>query len=289
MLPEITIQVPNILADIEVVERLYAAIARAPLADQYTLDMSPVGFVKPYGVIALVTAARHLSGLSGHPVRLKNLAGDIHAYLDRIDLFDVGSDWLQPSDTLAEEWSRNPQTVNLLELTLVTGPADVATIAMRAHHIFAHWLVIKNLNSLLSVLSELCANVYQHSGDLQGCVLIQKYEATIRGQVIVQLAVGDVGCGIRGSLAARYDDIGDKPLDYLKAAMRGRSARSTGRGGLGLRLVEHIAASREGYLWLRSETAAIMTRGPIEVQNHDGLLHMPGTQVAVELRAPLRT
>jgi len=289
MLSEITIQVPSVLADIEAAERFYATIARAPLADQYMLDMNSVGFVKPYGVIALVTAARHLSGLSGHPVRLENLAGDIQAYLDRIDLFDVGSDWLRPSASLDEEWSRNPQTVNLLELTPIAGPEDVMTVASRAHRVFSYWLTTKNLNSLISILSELCANVYQHSGDLQGCVLIQKYEAAMRRQVIVQVAVGDRGCGIRGSLASRHSDIGEDPLDYLKAAMRGLSARSTGRGGLGLRRVEQIVASNKGYLWLRSETAALMTRGPERIQPHERLLHVPGTQVAVELRAPLWT
>jgi len=287
MASESTILVPNVLTDVRSVERLYASITEAPPAEQYVFDMSAVGFAKPYGVIALVSAARQLSSLSGHPVRLENLAGDIQAYLDRVDLFDVGSDWLQPSATLDEEWSRNPQTVNLLELTPIAGPEDVTTIASRAHRVFSYWLTIKNLNSLLSVLSELCANVYQHSGDLQGCVLIQKYEAAMRGQVIVQVAVGDRGCGIRGSLASCHSDIGEDPLDYLKAAMRGLSARSSGRGGLGLRRVEQIIASNRGYLWLRSETAALMTRGPKRIQTHERLLHVPGTQVAVELRAPL--
>jgi len=284
---ESTILVPNVLTEITALETFYACIEQAPSADQYVFDMSTVGFVKPYGVIALISAARHLSGLSGQPVRVKNLAKDVHAYLDRINLFDVGGAWLQSADTLDEKWSRNPQTVNLLELTPITGPDDVTSIALQARRIFSHWLAIKDLNSLLNVLSEVCANVYQHSGDSQGCVLIQKYEADMRGQVIVQVAVGDRGCGIRGSLASRHCNIGEDPLDYLKAAMQGLSARGTGRGGLGLRRVEQIIASNRGYLWLRSETAALMTWGPKKVQTHERLIPMPGTQVAVELCAPL--
>lgn len=281
-----TILVPNVLTEITAVEKFYISVEQTSPADQYVFDMSGVTFVKPYGVIALLSAARHLAGLSGHPVRVENLAGDVHAYLDRVDLFDVGNNWLQPADSLDEEWSRNPQTANLLELTLIAGPEDVTTIAARAHRIFSYWLGTKELNSLLNVLSEVCANVYQHSGD-QGYALIQRYEADMRGQVIVQVAVGDSGCGIRGSLASRHDNIGEAPLDYLKAAMQGLSARSTGRGGLGLRRVEQIVASNKGYLWLRSETAALMTRGPKRTQPHEELIHVPGTQVAVELRAPL--
>jgi hypothetical protein len=254
---------------------------------QYVFDMSGVTFVKPYGIIALLSAARHLTTLSTHPIRVKNLAGNIHAYLDRVDLFDVGGNWLQPADTLDDRWLRNPQTVNLLELTPIVGPEDVTAIASRAHRIFSYWLATKELNSLLSVLSEICANVYHHSGDPQGYALIQKYEAERRGQVIVQVAVGDSGRGIRGSLASRHDNVGEDTLDYLLAAMQGLSARGTGRGGLGLRLVEQIVASNKGCLWLRSETAALMTRGPKRIRPRDGLIDVPGTQVAVELRAPL--
>lgn len=286
MASESTILVPNVLTEITAVEKFYVSVEQAPPADLYVFDMSAVTFVKPYGAIALLSAARHLADLSGHPVRLENLAGDVHAYLDRVDLFDVGNDWLQPADAPDEQWLRNPQTVSLLELTLIAGSDDVATIAAQAQRIFSYWLGSRELNSLLNVLSEVCANVYQHSGD-RGYALIQRYEATMTGQVIVHVAVGDSGCGIRGSLASRYDNIGEDPLDYLKAAMQGLSARNTGRGGLGLRRVEQIVASNKGYLWLRSETAALMTRGPKRTQPHEKLIHVPGTQVAVELRAPL--
>jgi hypothetical protein len=283
---ESTILVPNVLTEITAVEEFYVSVEQAPPADLYMFDMNTVTFVKPYGVIALLSAARHLAGLSGHPVRVENLAGDVHAYLDRVDLFDVGSNWLQPADVLDEHWLRNPQTINLLELTLIASSDNVTTIAARAQRIFSHWLGTRELNSLLSILIEVCANVYQHSGD-QGYALIQKYEATMRGQVIVHVAVGDSGCGIRGSLASRHDNIGEAPLDYLKAAMQGLSARDTGRGGLGLRRVEQIVASNKGYLWLRSETAALITRGAKRTQSHEKLIQVPGTQVAVGLRAPL--
>lgn len=110
----------------------------------------------------------------------------------------------------------------------------------------------------------------------------------MRGRVDVCLAVGDLGCGIRGSLAARHGEFGEDPLDYLQAAMGGKTARSTGRGGLGLRRVEQIAGSEGGYLWLRSETAAILSRGPRKAQGRGELISVPGTQVAVEFHAPLR-
>ncbi len=289
MASQSTILVPNALTDIAAVETFYVSVQHPPVADQYVLDMSAVEFVKPYGVIALISTARHLAELSGHPVCVKNLAEDVHAYLDRVDLFKIARPWLRSCTDIGEPWSRNPGTTNLLELTPIGCPQDVEAIASQAHRIFSYWLRSQELNSLLGILSEVCANVYQHSGDPHGHALIQRYEVPLSGQVIVQVAVGDRGYGIRQSLSGRYPHIGREPLDYLQAAMQGLSARSTGRGGLGLRRVEQIVAIHKGYLWLRSETAAIMTSGPHTGQTHARLSSVQGTQVVVELRASLYT
>ncbi len=286
----IVLQIPSVLGrNPQAIESFYSIVQSVPPADQYILDAKAVSFVRPYGAIALVTAARLLAGYSGHPVQLENLGDEVYPYLQRMNLFDVDKNWLQPTFSLNDEWSRNPQTPNLLELTTITGPGDVTSIVSTAERIFSRWLAVPNLGSLLSALSELCANVYQHSGDSQGCVLIQKYESHTRGQARVCLAVGDLGCGIRGSLTKRHGEIGQEPLDYLYEALQGRTARHTGRGGLGLRIVEQIASSEGGHLWLRSETAAILSQGPGQAQGQQDLASIPGTQVALEFHAPLRT
>ena len=255
-------------------------------ANSYALDMGAVTFIKPYGAIALTIASRRLSHLSGHPVILENLAADTHAYLQRMDLFDVGKEWLFSPASLDGHWSRSSQTPNLLELTTITGPWDVETILSRAALIVERWLMLNNLGPLLRVLSELCTNVYDHSGDHAGCILMQRYKAALRGQVVVYLAVGDLGCGIRSSLYARHGAIGDGVLDYLHEALRGRSARATGRGGLGLRTIEGIIGAHGGSLWLRTETAAVLSRGQGTVYSWESLTPVPGTQIAVEFRAP---
>lgn len=286
----VRLEVPNVLGgDTQDVEQFFLLVQSTLSAAAYVFDMKNVRFVSPYGVIALITTARYLSTRSDQPVWLDNLDDRIHSYLHRMDLFDLGWSWLQPTSRLDGHWARNPQTPNLLELTVIVGPEDVTMVASRARRIFSRWLMVPNLGSLLNILSELCANIYQHSGDRYGCVLIQKYEMTTRGQAIVNLAVGDLGCGIRGSLVARHGELGQEPLDYLHAAMNGRTSRHTGRGGLGLRRVEQIAASEGGYLWLRSESAAILSRGPGRILEYRNLALVPGTQVSVEFHAPLRT
>ena len=121
-----------------------------------------------------------------------------------------------------------------------------------------------------------------------GCILIQKYQGETPDRIRLCLAVGDLGCGIRNSLSGRHGELYPGTLDYLNAAMNGYSARPTGRGGLGLRVVEEIVAAEGGYLWLRSDTAAIHTSGPGHQTGYSDLTRVPGTQVAFEFVAALR-
>jgi hypothetical protein len=194
--------VPNVLdGTVDEVEKLYSLVDAAPPADRYIFDMQPVDFINPYGVLALVTAARCLTRLSHYHVQLENLATQVHLYLQRMNVFDVGCDWLRPREILQEAWAHNPQTTNLLELTPITGPQTVAIVLERAERVFSRWFRSSGLGNLLSVLSELCANVYEHSGDPAGCVLMQKYDVVTRGHIALHLSVGDLGCGIRRSLS----------------------------------------------------------------------------------------
>lgn len=280
----IPLHVSTALTTLHAIEAFYADVALLPLAPQYAIEMQRVDFVKPCGVIALVMATRHLSARSGRPVELRGLREQVHHYLQRMDLFRIAGDWLATPVELGEEWTRSLSTRNLLELTQITGPVDVEKVVDRAEHIFEPWLQTSDLRSIMNVLSELCANTYQHSGGQSGCVLIQKYE--LAGGVVINVAVADAGQGVPNSLTARHGHFGDEPLDYLRAAMQGRTARTNGRGGLGLRTVQDITSSSGGYVWLRSDTASIQHQGNLPVIERRNLAPIPGTQVIAEYRAP---
>lgn len=285
----ITINIPDptiLGGDVEDLETYYNTLNQLQVANQYILDMSNTSFVRTYGVLALVITSRKLAKLSGQPVLLKNLTNDVNEYLHSINFFKIGSDWVRCSNTVDQVDETNNQIPDRLELTTIAGSKSVELIAECAETIFSHWLRVSDLHKLVNVLSELCSNVYQHSNDPQGCILIQKVQSQTRGRVEVRLAVGDMGQGIRGSLVARYGEVGQDTLDYLREAMKGRSARK-GRGGLGLRRVQQIVEEVGGYLWLRSETAAILSTGPGQIKEYSKLAHIPGTQVAVEWHAPL--
>jgi hypothetical protein len=273
--------------ELQTVELFYANVIQLS-SKPSSFNLAEAGFVKPMGIMALAVATRRISEQSGYPVHLVNVDDELLAYFERVNLFEVAGHWLQLDGNLPERrWERSPQTANLLELTPIINAGDVARVMERAEAIFSRWLQLPNLGSLLKVISELCSNIYQHSGDSHGFVLIQRYQYISRGEVEVVLAAGDMGQGIRGSLAAKYPELGNEPLNYIQAAMDGRTSRHTGRGGLGLRTVEETIAKEGGYVWLRSETAAVRSFGPDRRYIYTDLAPMPGTQVVVEFRAPL--
>lgn len=287
-LEHFVIRIPDILGgNVDGTEHLYTLLHEAPTSKAYDLDMDAVSFVQPYGIIGLVLAARLLSKRSGQPVTLHNLRTKIHQYFQRMNIIHVAKSWLNISGELGEEWTRNPSTQNLLELTLVRNQDDVLNIVDRTENVFARWLVVSNLRELLTSVSELCTNIYEHSQDTNGCILIQKYALESSNQVKVCLVVGDLGVGIRGSLSIRFSQQGLSPMQFLHKAMEGNTSRLSGRGGLGLRTVEKIAAQNGGYLWIRSENAAILSRGETNRQERPNLASIPGTQVVIEFKAPL--
>ena len=282
------VTIPNTLnCGVIGVERLYNLIGAMPPASHYVFDMNDVCFVEPCGAIALLSAARHCTNVSGRRVILININQQVYLYLDRMNLFSIADHWLTPLKSVSGQWSRSSFTANLLELTTVGGPNDVEEIIERASRIFAPCLTEDELGSLLSVLSELCSNIFEHSHDPCGCVLIQKYHYEQRQQDCVCLSVGDMGRGVRTSLIEAHGVFGTSPLDYIQAAMNGRSSRKSGRGGLGLLNVRRILAAHGGYVCMRSETAAVTDFDGKRAQGRSDLEHVAGTQVSVEMHSAL--
>lgn len=287
--PVQTIRVPDTLKHgTAAVETLYGIVGTAPRAARYVLDMEDVHFIEPCGVIGLVSVTRLLAGATGKRVFIKNLGDQVYPYLHRMNLFQAAGEWLRPVELMKEEWSRNANTINLLELTQISGVENVYMVVERAQSIFGPWLAPDDLDNLIRVISELCQNIYQHSGDEHGCVLIQKYHSEARHKISICLAVGDSGCGIRSSLMPRFKGLGDEPLDFIRAAMDGNfTSRRNNKGGLGLRTVRDIATSYNGYVTVRSESASITDWGHRKggMQYATNLTQVPGTQVSVKMHA----
>jgi hypothetical protein len=276
------IKIPNILGgDVRNGDNLFALIRYIPENKFYIFDLSEVSFVKPFGVMTLALLLRVMAAKTRDQVILTNIQEDVYKYLERIDFFTLGSQWFIVESQTGEVWSRKKVAENLLELTGIATYEERVKILTRCKNIFSYWMNQDKVSFILKIVSELCDNVAEHSGDPNVAILVQKY--AYHGSAKVIIAIGDIGKGIRRSLSQVFPEIGSAPIDFILAALSGRTSRLTGRGGLGLDGVEKIVEENSGSLWLRSENAAIQSFGQACREMNTSLPYFPGTQVVIEL------
>lgn len=282
MTSETIIHVPNVLGGApDTAEAFLSRMATAQSGLPVKFDLSAVTWVCPYGAVILLGACRYLAQLSGGPVAMMSLRNEVHAYLRRIGFFDRAGEAACTPDPFdaANDWSRSAASSNVLELVPVGDHLDVYGVGSRARKILGYWLshATYDIDQIVSLLAEACSNVVDHSHDV-GVVTIQKYG---RGHYVdIELAISDLGVGIRRSLATAHGDLADTCSGYIERALAGLTARPAGRGGQGLGAIQRIATASGGSLLIRSETGRVFVQAT-SVTKRDGLAFLPGTQIAV--------
>lgn len=287
---EILITLPDALGEApDAVERLFEVLHTASYVEPIALDLTSVKWIRPYGALSLFGICRYLKQLTHRSVRLTGLQRDIHAYLRRLDFFKCGTETFYTTDSFNSTYdlTRSTSSSNVLELFPIHVHEDVYEVAARARHILAYWLGSSSydIDNIVILLSEACSNIVDHSGDA-GIVTIQKYDR--KHCIDVNLAIGDLGRGIRQSLMAVHGAVSDTCTGYIEQALAGLSARFGERGGQGLGAIRRIATESEGSLYIRSEMGSILARAS-GTTTSDELYFFPGTQIAITFRSKLAT
>ncbi len=88
---------PGACTEITTVDGFCVSVDRAPPVDLDAFDICTGIPAKPYGVIRLVSAARHFASASGHPIRVERQVGDTRACFDRVGACDILSWPKRPS------------------------------------------------------------------------------------------------------------------------------------------------------------------------------------------------
>lgn len=276
---------PNLLGgNPTTVDRILEVIVPDRCADSIELDLASVSWVCPYGAALLLSYCRAQAMETGCPVQLRHLQPAIHAYLERIDFFAFDVAVHDESLAPAARLSRSPASSNVVEMYRIRMHRDVYDVTGRARRVLEAWFQAAPgaIDSIVSLLSEACANIVDHSDDW-GIVTVQKYE---RGAYAdVELAISDLGQGIRQSLLNRYPHLHESASGFLKRALEGLSARAGSRGGQGLGAMQRIATGSGGLLHIRSGTASVLARQGT-ILPHEGLPAFPGTHVAIRFRSP---
>jgi len=281
--------VPNVLHnDPGKLDRLYELVSQIQRGETVLLDLSQVQFVYPTGIVGMALFLRSAYERSGHKLIVSGCQDNILAYLQRINFFDTCSEWAVctaevPSES---ELARSEASTNLLELRPIRNHDDVNLAANRAQGIIRSWLSFNSsqLNNLVIVLSEMGGNVCDHSKDY-GFICIQKYLHGLGSNVVVRIAVGDMGIGIRQSLMQRHRNIGSTSIAYIRAALQGKTSRP-GKyiRGNGFQRVQEIVRGCNGSLFVRSGDGAVLIPAASgEIIDFPNLIDFPGTFVAITL------
>lgn len=260
------------------------------------LDLSRVAFVEPYSMLCLLLLGKNHLKNTGKRLQLVNIPPAIHQYLFRMDFFNPGI--FKVTETLDEKalYKRSSFSNRVIEITDIPGKerecirviSDVISLfRTRARFILKYWLSSAIIDYFVTVISEVCQNIFEHSLDSGYCAM-QTY--SIGSEHVVRLVIADSGIGIGESFAGQRDIRFDTTAGLIETVLT-TPLSSKRRFGYGLCQVNAIIEKLGGSVFIRSGdgSVAVMynrkhTGGQYSFLRND--LHaFPGTQISISLFA----
>lgn len=263
------------------------------LGDVRELNLSRISFIEPYSMLCLLLAGRNYLRKSGNKLKLSGIPINIHQYLHRMDFFKTGV--FDVTERLNEKMllKRSSFSNRVLEITEIPNKEResvkvisniVGVFRKRASHILKYWLTDRIVDYFVTVISEICQNIYEHSLD-SGYLAMQTY--SIGRENIVRLSIGDSGIGILKSFE-NFDINYNSPAHLMELALT-TPISSKREFGYGLCQVNAIVEKLKGSIFLRSGNASVSTlyhkKGPgasVIFQKNE-LSNFDGTQISISL------
>lgn len=265
------------------------------------LDLSPVSFMDPYGMVALVLFLNHLPE-TARPAYLRMAGFDWRnaeagsssssssaaSYLTRMNFWEG----------VEEAIDVPPEKVPLRAKGLVDKNVLLEITIFRTHDAISEMLhqtgeILQNLGytvtargHVLEVLSELCSNVLLHAEAPFGGVAAMQTYRNRAGTRYVVISIGDAGIGVRQSLAHNSTLAGRLESDAQAlgvAVQAGTSRFGVGGHGGGLTRVLEIARRYGGQVAIRSGTGALAYSGTKNERRAFDAAFSQGTQLRISL------
>ncbi|MCS6861031.1 MAG: ATP-binding protein [Abditibacteriales bacterium] len=271
---------------------LVGQMASQKAARPFTLDLSEVTFVDPFGLVGTTLLLWNLPPdlLPARIVLPTAKQGDYNLlpYLYRIGFFDAvqaaamfEGEWEHLKSY--QRWDRNL----LLEMTRVRTVDDINAIMDKTASILEDLgYSAVGATQFCEVISELCSNIVLHShAERDGLVVIQAYQRR-NGERFVVLAIGDAGIGIRRSLAMnpRHGKaLESDTLAIFRALQPGVSRLEEAGHGGGLTRVLQIVLRYTGRLDIRSGAGHVYIKGEDRRGHKFHVAPFPGTQIRIAL------
>lgn len=259
-----------------------------------SLDLSRISFIEPYSMLNLMLIGRRYLRSTGDKLRLVNIPLTVHQYLARMDFLKKGV--FTVPEPLDEELflKRSSFSKTVIEITDIPNKEReslqaiseiVALFRKRANHILKYWIAGDIVDYFVTVISEICQNIFEHSLDSGYCAM-QTY--TFGTEHIVRLVIADSGIGIRESFARNREIPYDSHAHLIEQALT-TPISSKRPFGYGLCQVNTLIEKLKGSVFIRSEDAsiAIMYNRKHERKpstfSRNNLTPFPGTQISISL------
>lgn len=226
------------------------------------LDFTKVSFMEPWA-LAMFAAYGLKLRQEGFEVRARlDPKNPSNVYFDQMGLPEVLDTGL--SRATASTWAGSERNTGL---HVIRGHEDVARFRDSASRLALEHCE-DAADALQYAMTELARNVIQHSGSPIGGIAIAQH---FPDQKALQVAICDLGQGVRSSLQPRYPelrtDLESLRLAVLPHASGAKPATTYGSGlenaGLGLFYSREIAWRAGGSFWLASGRALLGIRGDV--------------------------
>jgi len=288
-----TIKIPNKLRDPFLFEDVIH-IQRDLTGDVNGLDMSAITFIEPYSMISVLLMGRNYLRATGNKLRLVNIPVHIHQYLVRMDFFKPGI--FEDPDPLSDKYllkrsNLSSRVIEIIEIPnkermsikVITAVIDI--FRKRAEHILKFWMSDSVIDYFVTVISELCQNIFEHSLD-SGFISMQTY--TIGKENVFRLVISDSGIGIRESFESKKNIVFNSTADLIEMALT-KPISSKRDFGFGLCQVNTIVEKLRGTIYIRSDTGSVTalynkkkSGSPFMFLKND-LGQFNGTQISISL------
>jgi hypothetical protein len=253
--------------------------------EEVVVDLTEVEFADPSGLVSLATACLEAIGMGNNLAVLGPVNRNVANYLLRMGFRDLLRDEGVRLPGGFGKWqvSARPLADHLLELQAVTA-GNATTIGEQLVAIGREaGIPASVLQPAFLGLAESVDNTLQHSGTDRAIAMAQRYRNQ-SGRLRVEVAVGDIGLGLRRTLR-RGRTVADDAAAVTLAVTKGISRFAGSRHGNGLsNVVEAVCERAGGRFEIRSGDASLLIRSSRLPRQHS--CSRDGVQVAVTVVGP---
>lgn len=263
-------------------------------AKKPAIDMSRVAFMEPYSMLSFLLMGRSYLRSTGEKPVLINVPIHIRQYLTRMDFFEHGV--FNLPEVLKENmmFSRNPSSGRLMEIAMIPNKerqsvgvisSVIALFRKRASNILKYWMSESVTDYFVTVISELCQNIFEHSLD-SGYMAMQTYRSG--NDNIARLVISDSGIGILESFREKSEIKYTSGAELIELALT-TPISSKREFGYGLCQVNTIIERLKGEIFIRSGESSLTAlynkkeKGSKYIFQRNGLVRLNGTQISISL------